>query len=115
VLAAGAIFVNGVGYTAGLSAIVLVTVIGQALANGLTMPTQRLIANEFSPKHLRASVLSASTTITSLCMMAGFLASGLIADHGTARQLGLVACSLVIVGLLFTTKLPAKLLSQRHA
>jgi predicted MFS family arabinose efflux permease len=107
--------INALGYCSGLPAIIIITIFIQAVANGLVQPTQRLIANTYSPKHLRASVMSASTTITSLCMMAGFLLSGIIADHGTARQLGLLACSFILVGVCFTFRPPLDQLKTRHA
>ena len=99
ILAAAIIAVNGLGIASNVATIALATIALQAIVNGMTIPTQRLIANESVPSRIRTTVLSASTTVTSAFMLAGFMISGLLADSGTPRIAGLSAALLALIGL----------------
>ena len=93
------IAVNGIAYIIAAPMIVLGTVIIQAFAQGMTVPTRQLIVNESTPSRIRASVLSASSTITSSFVIVGFLFGGLLADHGTPQQAGWLVITLCAAGL----------------
>jgi MFS family permease len=88
VFTAIAMAINGIGFMTNLSAIVLVTMLLQAFTNGFAFPTMRLMVTESTPKRIRASTLSALTTITSACTMLALLTSGMVADHGTPQLVG---------------------------
>lgn len=93
------VILNGIGVWSGIAAFALSTVFIQALANGVTVPTIQLMAAEQTPRQLRVSVLSATTTITACGMLLGFLLSGFLADHGNNRSVGIIAVSACLAAL----------------
>jgi MFS family permease len=95
VFTAIALTINAVGIATNTPQVVLVTMMLQAIANGLTFPTLRLLVNETTPSHIKASAFSAVTTFTSVGTMLGLLVRGLLADHGTPLQVGTLAIGLI--------------------
>jgi MFS family permease len=96
-----------------LTTAAIVLSLSTAFATGFVRPTQRLIVNENTPPRIRASALSASTTITGAGSLIGFTVSGLIADHGSPRMAGAAALALALAGLVVLWPLRKRPLPRR--
>ena len=82
------------GWKLALFSIFLIGIVG-----GLSEPVTRLIINEHSEHRFRTSALSVGSSIGLVGTLIGYQLSGIFADKGSARSVGLVAVGVQVVAL----------------